>query len=167
VPTAAGFNKVMSSNIYHNLCSRIDFGMELLLQLSQSLCRDVSNRRPEPYRAHPKARDLLSHPDSGPLCLCRWMQVDGKRKMTSAIEEFTGSMEVDDAGEDVGKLGAEPCFLKTSMDEPQFKVIDYVICSPRFIIIARIITSMKCNTRVCIRRLHNGRVTHAELLCGS
>jgi hypothetical protein len=95
------------------------------------------------------------------------MQLDGKSKMTSAIEEFTGSMEAADAGDDVGKLGAELCFLKASMDEPQFKVIDYVICSPRFIIIARIITSTECSTRVCIRQLHNGRLTHAELLCGS
>src|SRR6266536_4987634 len=37
LPSRGRFDKVMGARVYHNFCSRIDFGVDLLLQLSQSL----------------------------------------------------------------------------------------------------------------------------------
>jgi hypothetical protein len=62
VPPSRRFDEVVSSNIYHNLSSGIDFRVQFLLQLAHSLSR-VQRSAFNPNRSN---RHLLSHQDFDP-----------------------------------------------------------------------------------------------------
>jgi hypothetical protein len=81
VPSSSCFNEVMRSNIYHDLCAWNDLCVQLLLQLSQRLWKELVSQ----VRTKFQDTNLLSHQDSDPSW--RFTLFDGFGKTAQALQD--------------------------------------------------------------------------------
>lgn len=82
VPSSSCFNEVMCSNIYHDLCAWNDLCVQLLLQLSQRLWKELVSQ----VRTKFKDTNLLSHQDSDPSW--RFIILMASGKTAQALQDW-------------------------------------------------------------------------------